>query len=64
MDSSTATANGGWWLALAIVTAGLAETKGRRRWLWFVLGLFLGPIATALVVIWERPPVVQGTSSR
>lgn len=59
MDSSSVTTNGGWWLALAIVTAGLAETKGRRRWLWFVLGLILGPIATALVVIWDRPAVRQ-----
>jgi hypothetical protein len=47
--------NSGWWLALAIVTAGLAETKGRRRWVWFVLGLLIGPIATALVVVWPRP---------
>lgn len=61
MDTSSVTANGGWWLALAIVTAGLAETKGRRRWLWFVLGLFLGPIATALVVIWDRPVAAQAT---
>ena len=53
--------NGGWWLALAIVTAGLAESKGRRRWIWFVLGLFLGPLATALVVVWARPtPKVPG----
>lgn len=47
--------NSGWWLALAIVTAGLAESKGRRRWVWFVLGLLLGPIATALVVVWAKP---------
>ncbi|EAR26052.1 hypothetical protein A20C1_09234 [marine actinobacterium PHSC20C1] len=47
--------NGGWWLALAIVTAGLAEFKGRRRLLWFLLGLLLGPIATILVVVWGRP---------
>jgi len=47
--------NSGWWLALAIVTAGLAEQKGRRRWVWFLLGLVLGPLATALVVVWERP---------
>ncbi|WKK70642.1 hypothetical protein Q0F99_12435 [Rathayibacter oskolensis] len=46
----------GWlWLGLAIVTAGLAEQKGRSRWRWFVLELFLGPLATALVVIWARP---------
>lgn len=61
MDTSSVTANGGWWLALAIVTAGLAETKGRRRWIWFVLGLILGPIATALVVIWDHPVAAQDT---
>jgi hypothetical protein len=47
--------NSGWWLALAIVTAGLAEQKGRRRWVWFLLGILLGPIATALVVVWSPP---------
>ena len=55
MDTTTIYDNSGWWLALAIVTAGLAEMKGRRRWTWFVLGLLFGPIATALVVIWARP---------
>lgn len=46
----------GWiWPALAIVTAGLAEQKGRSRWQWFLLGLLLGPLATALVVIWSGP---------
>jgi len=59
MQTTTIYDNSGWWLALAIVTAGLAESKGRRRWAWFVLGLLLGPLATALVVIWARsyPPV-------
>ena len=56
MDNTTVVyENSGWWLALAIVTAGLAEMKGRRRWIWFVLGLLLGPLATALVVVWARP---------
>ena len=52
----TLTQDSGWiWFGLAIVTAGLAEQKGRSRWRWFVLGLLLGPIATALVVLWARP---------
>ncbi|PPF10594.1 hypothetical protein C5C36_03100 [Rathayibacter sp. AY1G1] len=52
----TLTEDSGWiWFGLAIVTAGLAEQKGRSRWRWFVLGLLLGPIATALVVLWARP---------
>ena len=56
MDTTTVVYdNSGWWLALAIVTAGLTETKGRRRWVWFLLGLVLGPLATALVVVWARP---------
>ena len=60
MQTTTIYDNSGWWLALAIVTAGLAEFKGRRRRVWFVLGLLLGPLATALVVIWARPaPVVE-----
>ena len=33
----------GWiWIGFALVTAGLAEQKGRSRWRWFVLGLLLG----------------------
>ncbi|MBG6060017.1 hypothetical protein RCH16_003500 [Cryobacterium sp. MP_M5] len=59
--TTTISDNSGWWFALAIVTAGLAETKQRRRWVWFVLGLLLGPLATALVVAWP-PPV--GTTYR
>lgn len=46
---------GMFWLALAIITAGLAEQKGRSRWVWFLLGLLLGPLATALVVVWAPP---------
>ncbi|ARC56288.1 hypothetical protein AS850_04255 [Frondihabitans sp. 762G35] len=42
------------WLGLALATAGLAEQKNRSRWTWFLLGLFLGPLATALVVVWPR----------
>ncbi|KQQ08373.1 hypothetical protein [Rathayibacter sp. Leaf296] len=46
----------GWiWIGFALVTAGLAEQKGRSRWRWFVLGLLLGPLALALVVLWARP---------
>ncbi|QOD44404.1 hypothetical protein [Clavibacter zhangzhiyongii] len=48
---------GSWgWLALALVNAGLAEQKGRSRWTWFLVSLFLGPIATFFIVTWERAP--------
>lgn len=43
------------WFTLALINAGLAEQKGRSRLAWFVVSLFFGPIATALIVVWERP---------
>ncbi|MDQ0744059.1 hypothetical protein QFZ62_001367 [Clavibacter sp. B3I6] len=51
------------WVTLALVNAGLAEQKGRSRWTWFVVSLPLGPIATFLIVTWERVPA-PGTAPR
>jgi bacteriorhodopsin len=42
------------WLSLALVNAGLAQTKGRSRWYWFLFSVFLGPLATFFIVVW--PP--------
>jgi hypothetical protein len=42
------------WGALALINAGLAETKGRGRLNWFLLSLLLGPIATFMIVAMER----------
>ena len=36
------------WGTLALINAGLAETKNRGRLNWFLLSLVLGPIATFL----------------
>ena len=36
------------WGTLALINAGLAESKQRSRLNWFLLSLFLGPIATFL----------------
>ncbi|SEB50283.1 hypothetical protein SAMN04489806_0886 [Paramicrobacterium humi] len=55
MDSNSWLAGGGGWLTLALVNAGLAEQKGRSRLGWFLLSLLLGPIATALIVVWAPP---------
>lgn len=52
---TTAGANGAFWLTLCFINAGLAETKGRSRLRWFIASLFIGPIATALIVVWPRP---------
>jgi hypothetical protein len=40
----------GWW-TLALLNAGLAETKNRSRVNWFLLSVFLGPIATFILVV-------------
>ena len=40
---------------LALINAGLAEQKGRSRLIWFLLSLVLGPIATLLIVVLDRP---------
>jgi len=39
------------WGTLALINAGLAESKQRSRLNWFLLSLFLGPIATFLLVV-------------
>lgn len=39
------------WGTLALINAGLAQSKNRGGLLWFALSLFLGPIATLLVVV-------------
>jgi hypothetical protein len=41
------------WLTLALVNAGLAQSKHRSGWYWFLWSLLLGPVATALIVIWR-----------
>lgn len=39
------------WGSLALINAGLAQAKGRSGLIWFLLSLFLGPIATLLLVV-------------
>lgn len=42
------------WLTVAILAGGFARTRNRSAWVWFVLTVFLGPIAAFLLVVW--PP--------
>lgn len=42
------------WGTLTLINAGLAQAKGRSGLRWWIASLFLGPIATFLLVIW--PP--------
>jgi hypothetical protein len=42
------------WGTLALINAGLAQSKGRSRLAWFLASLLLGPVATFLVVVLDR----------
>jgi hypothetical protein len=42
------------WGTLALINAGLAQGKGRSGLLWFFISIFLGPIATFLIVAFAR----------
>ena len=44
------------WGTLSLINAGLAQAKGRSGFLWWILSLFLGPIATFLIVILDKVP--------
>jgi hypothetical protein len=45
------------WGTLALLNAGLAQSKNRSGLAWFLISLFLGPIATFLLVaVCDRLP--------
>ncbi len=48
--TTTATPYGVGWGTLALLNAGLAQAKNRSGLQWFVVSLFLGPVATFLLV--------------
>ena len=39
------------WGTLSLVNAGLAQGKSRSGLLWWLFSLFLGPLATFLIVV-------------
>jgi hypothetical protein len=39
------------WFTLALINAGLAQSKGRSRLAWFLASLLLGPVATFIIVV-------------
>jgi hypothetical protein len=44
------------WFTLALINAGLAQSKNRSGLGWFLLSLLLGPIATFILVAFcDRP---------
>jgi hypothetical protein len=50
------------WGTLMLINAGLAQSKGRGGLNWFLLSIFLGPIATFFIVISE--PLVSSQSDK
>jgi len=42
------------WGTLALINAGLAQSKGSSRMLWFLVSLLLGPIATFIIVVTDK----------
>ena len=44
------------WGTLSLINAGLAQAKGRSGLLWWLLSIFLGPIATLLIVVLAPVP--------
>lgn len=48
------------WGTLALLNAGLAQVKGHSRLLWFLLSLFLGPIATFILVVFMEMKAPRG----
>jgi hypothetical protein len=39
------------WFTLSLINAGLAESKGRSKVGWWFASIFVGPIATLLIVL-------------
>ena len=44
------------WGTLSLINAGLAQSKGRSGLLWWLASLFIGPIATLLIVVLPKVP--------
>ena len=44
------------WFTLALINAGLAQSKNRSGLNWWLASVFIGPIATFLIVIFDRVP--------
>jgi hypothetical protein len=46
------------WSTLALINAGIAQGKNRGGFAWFLASMFLGPLATLLLVaVFERRPM-------
>lgn len=41
------------WGTLSLINAGLAQSKGRSGFAWWLVSLFCGPLATFLIVVFS-----------
>lgn len=44
------------WGTLTLINAGLAQGKGRSGLAWWFVSLFIGPVATFLIVVLPPQP--------
>ncbi len=42
------------WGTLALLNAGLAQSKNRSGFIWFLVSLLLGPVATLALVLLDK----------
>ncbi len=42
------------WGTLSLINTGLAQSKGRSGFPWWLASLFIGPLATLLIVIFPK----------
>jgi len=43
------------WGTLALINAGLAQSKHRSGLVWFLVSMLIGPFATLVIVLLEDP---------
>ncbi|HTQ37706.1 MAG TPA: hypothetical protein VMJ32_01690 [Pirellulales bacterium] len=46
------------WFTLSLINAGLAQSKNRSALGWWLGSLFIGPIATLLIVVLPKLPTI------
>ncbi len=44
------------WGTLSLINAGLAQSKNRSGLVWWFVSMFLGPLATLLIVVLPKEP--------
>lgn len=44
------------WGSLALINAVLAQSKNRSGFVWCIISLFIGPLATLILAVMDRLP--------